>query len=63
MPIPGNIGKYGDLFVKFDVTVKRVERSLFASKGREVLLPLFEDRIRTYECSEDSVQKDLYLHK
>jgi DnaJ-class molecular chaperone len=63
MPIPGNIGKYGDLFIKIDVSVKPAERSLFASKGREVLLPLFEDRIRRYECSEDSIQKDLYLHK
>lgn len=63
MPIPGNIGKYGDLFVKIDVTVKPSERSLFASKGRELLAPLFEDKIRTYECSEDSIQTELYLHR
>lgn len=63
MPIPGNIGKYGDLFITIDVIIKPMERSLFTSKGRELLLPLFEDKIRKTECPEDSVQTDLYLYK
>lgn len=63
MPIPGNIGKYGDLFINIDVTIKPIERTLFATKGRELLTPLFEDKIRKTECSEDAVQTDLYLHK
>ncbi len=63
MPIPGNIGKYGDLYITIDVTIKPMERKLFTSQGRELLAPLFEDKIRVTECSEDSIQKDLYLHK
>jgi DnaJ-class molecular chaperone len=63
MPIPGNIGKYGDLFVIIDVAIKPMERNLLATKGRELLAPLFEDKIRTTECSEESIQTDLYLHK
>ena len=63
MPIAGNIGKYGDLFVTIDVTIKPMERKLFATQGRELLAPLFEDKIRTCECTEDNIQKDLYLYK
>jgi molecular chaperone DnaJ len=63
MPIQGNIGKYGDLYITIDVTIKPMERSLFTTKGRELLLPLFEEKVRTTECPEDSVQKDLYLYK
>lgn len=63
MPLLGNIGKYGDLFVNIHVDIKPMERSIFISKGREVLVPLFEDKVRTCEAPEESVQKDLYLHK
>ena len=63
MPIPGNIGKYGDLFIIIDVSVKPSERTLLATKGRELLAPHFEDKIRTCECPEDTIQTDLYLHK
>jgi molecular chaperone DnaJ len=63
MPIPGNIGKYGDLYIKIDVTIKPMERTLFTSKGRELLVPLFEDKIRNTECPQDSIQNDLYLYK
>ena len=63
MPIPGNIGKCGDLYVTIDVLIKPMERKLFATQGRELLAPLFEDKIRTYECPEDSIQTELYLHK
>ena len=59
MPIPGNIGKYGDLIVVINVTITPSERSLFSTKGRELLLPLFEDKIR--KCESESIQNDLYL--
>jgi len=63
MPIPGNIGKYGDLFIHIDVSIKPMERKLFATKGRELLTPLFEDKIRTCEYPESSLQTELFLHK
>ena len=63
MPIPGNIGKYGDLFVTIDVTIKPMERKLLATQGRELLTPLFESNIRTYECPEESIQTELFLYK
>jgi DnaJ-class molecular chaperone len=63
MPIPGNIGKYGDLYINIDVNIKPMERKLFATEGRELLKPLFEDKIRKTECPEDSIQTDLYLYK
>ncbi len=62
MPIPGNIGKYGDLYVIINVVIKPTERKLLATEGRDLLAPLFNDKIRITECPEDSIQKDLYLH-
>lgn len=61
MPIPGNIGKYGDLIIIIHTNITPNERSLFTTKGRELLLPHFGDKIRIRECTEDSIQKDLYL--
>jgi DnaJ-class molecular chaperone len=61
MPIPGNIGKYGDLYVIINVVIKPGERKLFATEGRELLAPLFQDKVRTYECPEESIQTDMYL--
>ena len=63
MPISGQIGKYGDLFVNIDVNIKPLERNLFTSKARELLLPIFEDKVRATECSPDDIQSDLYLQK
>jgi molecular chaperone DnaJ len=63
MPIPGNIGRYGDLFVNIDVNIKPMERTLFTTQGRELLAPLFEDKVRTTECPDDSIQTELYLYK
>lgn len=63
MPIPGNIGKCGDLFVNIQVNVTPLERNHFTSKGYEVLEPLFKDKIRKTECPEESLQTELYLHK
>ena len=60
MPIIGNIGKYGDLIITINVTISPMERSIFSTKGSELLTPLFEDKIRKHE-SEESVQMDLYL--
>jgi DnaJ-class molecular chaperone len=61
MPIPGDIGKYGDLYINISVSIKSAERTLLASKGRELLTPHFEDKIRQTECNSDDVQKDIYL--
>lgn len=61
MPLCGNIGKYGDLYVIINVSIKPAERSLFISKGCELLAPLFEDKVRAYTCLEDSIHKKLYL--
>jgi len=63
MPIPGNIGKYGDLFIVINVTIKPSERNLLSTKAHELLLPIFDNNVRKYECSEDIIQKDLYLSK
>ncbi len=63
MPISGNIGKYGDLHINIDVSIKPMERTIFSSEGSELLRPLFENKIRTCECSEDDIQTELYLNK
>jgi DnaJ-class molecular chaperone len=63
MPVLGDIGKYGDLFITIDVSIKPMERKLFSTKGRELLSSLFEDKVRTTECSADAIQKDLFLVK
>lgn len=61
MPIFGNIGKYGDLFIIIDTVIKPTERKMFSEKVKDVLLPLFEDKIRT--VTADAVQEDIYLFK
>lgn len=58
MPIVGNIGKYGDLFVTVNVAISPMERNIFSTKGRELLAPLFEDKIRN--CTSESIQ-NMYL--
>ena len=63
MPIPGHIGSHGDLIIHINVTVKPVERTIFTTKGRELLVDLFQDKIRTTVCSEDAIQTELQLHK
>lgn len=63
MPIPGNVGMHGDLYIRIQVDVKPMERKLFATQGREVLAPLFEEKVREVTCTEDAIQTDVYLHK
>jgi DnaJ family protein A protein 2 len=63
MPLPGHIGKHGDLYLHIQVDVKPMERKLFATKGRDALAPLFEDKVRVVPCDKDNIQTDLYLHK
>jgi DnaJ-class molecular chaperone len=63
MPIPGNIGKYGDLYITIDVTIKASERSIFSKEAYPLLVPLFQDKIRTSTCEESAIQTELYLHK
>ena len=62
MPIPGNIGKYGDLFIKIQVVISPSERNLFSLKGSEALKTIFQDKIQTPSCSPDMIQSDLYLY-
>lgn len=63
MPIPGQVGKHGDLYIRIEVEVKPMERKIFATQGREVLAPLFEDKVREITCAEDAVHTEVYLHK
>ena len=63
MPILGQIGKYGDLYVKVDVAIKPTERKLFATKGREVLEDLFKENVRVVEVGSEPIQEDMYLHR
>lgn len=61
MPIMCDIGRYGDLFIVIDVSITPNERKLFTTKGREVLAPLFEDKIRTCEAPEGAIQDGAFL--
>jgi hypothetical protein len=63
MPIAGQIGSYGDFFVRIEVAIKPTERKLFATKGRKALAPLFEDAIRNAECAKEDIKTELYLHR
>jgi DnaJ-class molecular chaperone len=63
MPIPGQIGKYGNLFISIDVTIKPMERKLFTTQGKELLTSLFQDKVRTYECQENDIKTDVFLFK
>jgi molecular chaperone DnaJ len=63
MPLPGMIGKYGDLIITIDITIKPSERKLLATQGRELLSPLFENNVRPCTCPEELIQKDMFLYK
>jgi DnaJ-class molecular chaperone len=63
MPVMGDIGKYGDLFIIVDVSISPNERKLFTTKGSELLAPLFEDKVRTVEAPEGSIQDGVFLSK
>jgi DnaJ-class molecular chaperone len=61
MPMPGVLGKHGDLYIIIEVSIRPAERALFTVEGRALLVPLFQEKVRSYSCSEDSIQKDIYL--
>jgi len=63
MPILGNIGKYGELYITVDISIKHSERKLFSEKGKELLMPLFQDKVRVVDCPEYSVQEEAFLFK
>jgi DnaJ-class molecular chaperone len=63
MPVMGDIGKYGDLFIVTDVSITPNERKLFTTKGSELLAPLFEDKIRVVESPAGAVQDGVFLSK
>ena len=62
MPLSGNIGSYGDLFLRIEITISPMDRSSFTAHAAELLTPIFKDHIRVVECSEDAIQKDVFLH-
>ena len=63
MPIPGNIGNYGDLFININVTISPEDRALFTTKGSDALKSIFEDKIRVCDCPKESIQTDLQYTK
>jgi DnaJ-class molecular chaperone len=63
MPIAGSIGKHGDLYIITTVSIKPSERALFTKEAQPLLVPIFQDKIRTYSCEESDVQTDVYLQK
>lgn len=63
MPVMGDIGRYGDLFIVIDVSITLNERKLFTTKGHELLAPLFEDKIRVCEAPDGAVQDGVFLTK
>lgn len=62
MPLPNQIGKYGDLFVSINVTISPLERKIYSTTAFESLKPHFQDKIKKVSCSEDHIQNDLFLH-
>ena len=63
MPIAGSIGKHGDLYIIINVTIKPSERALFTKDAQPLLVPIFQDKVRTYSCEESDIQTDVYLQK
>jgi DnaJ family protein A protein 2 len=60
MPLPGHIGKYGDLILHVEVNVQSSERRLFSSNAA-MLQPLFKESIRKTDCTEEMIQSDVVL--
>lgn len=60
MPLPGQMGKYGDLILHIEVHVQSDERALFSSQAH-MLHPVFKEKIRVTECQEDTIQSDVVL--
>jgi DnaJ family protein A protein 2 len=63
MPVLGDIGKHGNLYINIDVSIRPVERLLFSNQGRDLLSGLFGDKVReiTEKPSDDSVFSEMYL--
>jgi len=63
MPLPGNIGTYGDLYVRINVSISSLERNVFTTQATEILSPIFKEKIRITECADDAIQRDLFLRQ
>ena len=61
MPVQGSVGKYGDLYLKVEVTVSPEQRQLYLSKGRMALVGEFQSKIRPMKCEADIVQMEAEL--
>lgn len=55
MPLVGQMGKYGDLWVKIVVQMGPAERTLYATKGRDALMEVVRDHVRTVDAGEETV--------
>jgi DnaJ family protein A protein 2 len=63
MPNPASIGTYGDLFLHIDVSISAEDRAVFL-QNKDMLLPIFKDKVRGVEQVEESViQSDIFLQK
>jgi DnaJ family protein A protein 2 len=63
MPLPGNIGKYGDLYIIINVTITDSDRVFFKKNVCDVLYPILHNPDNNASCSEDLINDDLYLSK
>ena len=67
MPLHGETGKYGDLYIKVNVAVKLTERRILASDaGQEGVKGLFAPLCRIpdgFEEGKTELQKDLFLSR
>ena len=61
MPMAGSIGTYGDLYLHVEMSISSLDRSLFTTQAKDLLVPIFAERIRATECAEDAIQMDVFL--
>ena len=61
MPLAGSIGTYGDLYLRIEIAISSLDRSLFTTQAKDLLVPVFAERVRATECAEDAVQSDVFL--
>jgi DnaJ-class molecular chaperone len=59
MPLAGNVSKYGDLHLHIHMTISSEERGLFATQAAPLLVPLFQEKIRTVDCHDASLQLEV----
>jgi DnaJ-class molecular chaperone len=63
MPIPGQVDKYGDLYLRIHVFIHAHERAKFITEGKDALFRLFKDQVRKADCDKDVIHTELFLYK